>query len=40
MVDDTVSRLTSHGLAPERIHTEVFAPSRQSPDLSGEVTDE
>jgi NAD(P)H-flavin reductase len=40
MVDDTVGRLASHGLAPERIHTEVFAPSRQSPDLSGEVTDE
>jgi ferredoxin-NADP reductase len=40
MVDDTVGRLLQHGLAKERIHLEVFAPSRQSPDLSGEVTDE
>jgi hypothetical protein len=24
---------------PERIRAEVFAPSRQSPDLDGEVTE-
>jgi ferredoxin-NADP reductase len=40
MVDDTVGRLTRHGLSPERIHTEVFSPSRQSPSLDGEVIDE
>jgi len=40
MVDDTVRRLTSSGLRPDRIHSEVFAPSRQSPSLDGEVTDE
>src|SRR5919107_1225867 len=39
MVDDTVARLTQHGLPPDRIHTEVFAPSRQSPSLDGEVTE-
>jgi NAD(P)H-flavin reductase/hemoglobin-like flavoprotein len=39
MVDDTVGRLTQHGLKLERIHTEVFAPSRQSPSLDGEVTE-
>ena len=39
MVDDTVARLTQHGLSPDRIHTEVFAPSRQSPSLDGEVTE-
>jgi NAD(P)H-flavin reductase/hemoglobin-like flavoprotein len=40
MVDDTVRRLTASGLRSERIHAEVFAPSRQSPSLDGEVTDE
>jgi ferredoxin-NADP reductase len=40
MVDDAVGRLTGHGLPPERIHTEVFSPSRQSPSLDGEVIDE
>jgi NAD(P)H-flavin reductase/hemoglobin-like flavoprotein len=39
MVDDTVSRLTQSGVRPERIRAEVFAPSRQSPDLDGEVTE-
>ena len=39
MVDDTVGRLAQHGLKQERIHTEVFAPSRQSPSLDGEVTE-
>jgi NAD(P)H-flavin reductase len=39
MVDDTVGRLARHGLKQERIHTEVFAPSRQSPSLDGEVTE-
>jgi NAD(P)H-flavin reductase/hemoglobin-like flavoprotein len=39
MVDDTVSRLTSSGVAPERIRTEVFAPSRPGPSLDGEVTE-
>jgi len=38
MVEDTVGRLLAHGLRPERVRTEVFAPSRPSPDLSGEVT--
>jgi NAD(P)H-flavin reductase len=40
MVDDTVGRLTGQGLKRDRIHSEVFAPSRQSPSLDGEVTDE
>ena len=40
MVDDTVDRLTRHGLSPDRIHIEVFSPSRQSPSLDGEVIDE
>jgi NAD(P)H-flavin reductase/hemoglobin-like flavoprotein len=39
MVEDTVARLTAHGLAAGRIRTEVFAPSRPSPDLDGEVTE-
>jgi NAD(P)H-flavin reductase len=39
MVDDTVGRLARHGLPPDRIHTEVFTPSRQSPSLDGEVTE-
>ena len=39
MVDDTVSRLVGHGQRPERIRTEVFAPSRSGPDADGEVTE-
>ncbi len=39
MVDDTVARLAGHGLPRDRIHAEVFAPSRQSPSLDGEVTE-
>jgi NAD(P)H-flavin reductase len=39
MVEDTVSRLTSSGVAPEQIRTEVFAPSRPGPSLDGEVTE-
>jgi NAD(P)H-flavin reductase len=38
MVEDTVSRLVQHGLPPQRIHSEVFAPSRQGPNVEGEVT--
>jgi NAD(P)H-flavin reductase/hemoglobin-like flavoprotein len=38
MVEDTVSRLVGSGLPAERIRTEVFAPSRPSPSLNGEVT--
>jgi hypothetical protein len=38
MVDDTVSRLVGSGLPAGRIRTEVFAPSRPSPSLNGEVT--
>jgi len=39
MVDDTVSRLLQHGLPQQRIHSEVFAPSRPGPSLDGEVTE-
>jgi NAD(P)H-flavin reductase/hemoglobin-like flavoprotein len=39
MVDDTVSRLVGHGLPRDRIRTEVFAPSRPSPSVDGEVTE-
>jgi NAD(P)H-flavin reductase len=38
MIDDTVGRLVGSGLRPERVRTEVFAPSRQSPSIEGEVT--
>jgi NAD(P)H-flavin reductase len=38
MVDDTVERLLRHGLPRDRIHTEVFAPSRPGPDVDGKVT--
>ncbi|MGY1615616.1 globin domain-containing protein [Geodermatophilus sp. SYSU D00691] len=33
MVEDTVSRLVGHGLRPDRIRTEVFAPSRPGPSI-------
>jgi ferredoxin-NADP reductase len=39
MVDDTVTRLQEHGVPPQRIHSEVFAPSRPGPSLDGEVTE-
>jgi NAD(P)H-flavin reductase len=39
MVDDTVSRLLDHGVPQQRIHSEVFAPSRPGPSLDGEVTE-
>jgi NAD(P)H-flavin reductase len=39
MVEDTVSRLLAGGLRQERIRAEVFAPSRPSPSLEGEVTE-
>ena len=38
MVDDTVARLERHGVPRQRIRTEVFAPSRPSPTVDGEVT--
>lgn len=39
MVSDTVSRLVQSGVREERIRTEVFAPSRQGPDVNGKVTE-
>ncbi len=39
MVDDTVSRLRQHGVPPQRIASEVFAPSRPGPSVDGEVTE-
>ena len=39
MVDDAVSRLLGHGLPRDRIRTEIFTPSRQSPNVDGEVTE-
>jgi NAD(P)H-flavin reductase/hemoglobin-like flavoprotein len=39
MVDDTVARLLQHGVPPQRMSSEVFAPSRQGPSLDGEVTE-
>ncbi|HEX2073820.1 MAG TPA: globin domain-containing protein [Geodermatophilus sp.] len=39
MVDDVVSRLVQHGVRRERVRAEVFAPSRQGPNLDGEVTE-
>jgi NAD(P)H-flavin reductase/hemoglobin-like flavoprotein len=36
MVEDTVSRLVRHGLRPDRIRTEVFAPSRPGPSIDDE----
>jgi ferredoxin-NADP reductase len=38
MVEDTVARLERHGVPRHRIRTEVFAPSRPSPTVDGEVT--
>jgi NAD(P)H-flavin reductase len=39
MVEDTTSRLVQAGVRPERIRSEVFAPSRLGPSLDGEVTE-
>ena len=39
MVDDTVSRLLQHGVPEQRMHSEVFAPSRPGPSVDGEVTE-
>jgi NAD(P)H-flavin reductase len=39
MVEDTVTRLHSHGLPMGRIRTEVFAASRPSPTVDGKVTE-
>jgi NAD(P)H-flavin reductase len=39
MVEDTVSRLLQHGVPPERMSSEVFAPSRPGPSVDGEVTE-
>jgi NAD(P)H-flavin reductase len=39
MVEDTVGRLAGHGLPAERIRAEVFAASRPSPTVQGEVTE-
>ena len=39
MVEDTTTRLVESGVRPERIRSEVFAPSRLGPSLDGEVTE-
>jgi NAD(P)H-flavin reductase/hemoglobin-like flavoprotein len=39
MVEDTVTRLHSHGVPMARIRTEVFAASRPSPTVDGKVTE-
>ena len=39
MVDDTVARLRQHGVPPQRMSSEVFAPSRPGPTVDGEVTE-
>jgi NAD(P)H-flavin reductase len=39
MVADTVARLVQHGVAPQRMSSEVFAPSRPGPTVDGEVTE-
>ncbi|RFU21677.1 globin domain-containing protein [Geodermatophilus marinus] len=38
MVEDTTKRLLADGVRPDRIRSEVFAPSRLGPSLDGEVT--
>jgi NAD(P)H-flavin reductase/hemoglobin-like flavoprotein len=38
MVEDTVTRLHSHGVPMARLRTEVFAASRPSPTVDGKVT--
>ncbi|WP_324277925.1 globin domain-containing protein [Blastococcus brunescens] len=39
MVEDTVGRLLQHGVPPQRMSSEVFAPSRPGPSVDGEVTE-
>lgn len=39
MVDGTVARLLEHGVPEQRLHSEVFAPSRPGPSVDGEVTE-
>ncbi len=39
MVEDTVARLLQHGVPQQRLHSEVFAPSRPGPSVDGEVTE-
>jgi NAD(P)H-flavin reductase/hemoglobin-like flavoprotein len=39
MVEDTQARLLASGLPQERIRAEVFAPSRQGPNVEGDVTE-
>jgi NAD(P)H-flavin reductase/hemoglobin-like flavoprotein len=39
MVDDTVSRLLRDGVPRQRLHSEIFAPSRPGPSVDGEVTE-
>jgi len=39
MVGDTVARLRQHGVPPQRLSSEVFAPSRPGPTVDGEVTE-
>jgi NAD(P)H-flavin reductase len=39
MVEDTVTRLHSHGVPMARLRTEVFAASRPSPTVDGKVTE-
>ncbi len=38
MVHDVHARLRAEGVADDRIHSEVFAPSRPGPSVDGEVT--
>lgn len=38
MVDDTFTRLLQSGVREQRMATEVFAPSRQGPDVEGRMT--
>jgi NAD(P)H-flavin reductase/hemoglobin-like flavoprotein len=39
MVEDTVARLVASGVPPAQVRSEVFAASRPSPDVDGEVTE-
>jgi NAD(P)H-flavin reductase/hemoglobin-like flavoprotein len=39
MVADTVARLGRHGVPPQRMSSEILAPSRPGPSVDGEVTE-
>ena len=39
MIEDLVPRLIDSGVKPHRIRTEVFAPSKQGPDVDGRVAE-